>query len=214
MGADRHSTALNQKQEVRVEKYSIIYADPPWSYEGNATNQKNNRGGAAVHYNVMSLADICALPISDLAADNSLLFMWGAWPKLFEAKAVIDAWGFTFKTCAFVWVKTNRRVNVEQTSFLPVDSFDSFWGMGRWTRANTEFCLLAVKGKPKRMSAAVHQVIYAPIAKHSQKPAETRDRIIELAGDLPRVELFARKPAKGWEVWGNQVESTISLEAV
>lgn len=190
-----------------MKKYSIIYADPPWSYKDKALE----RGGAERHYKTMSIDDICALPISGLSADDCLLFMWGAWPKLFEAQQVIEAWGFEFKTCAFVWVKTNKRTNPKQASFFPNDSFDSFWGMGRWTRANTEFCLLAVKGKPKRVSAGVHQIIYAPIAAHSKKPPETRDRIISLAGDIPRVELFARQTAPGWDVWGNEVECDVCI---
>lgn len=188
-------------------KYSIIYADPPWSYADKALN----RGGAERHYKTMKLEDICALPIADIAADDALLFMWGAWPKLFDAQAVIQAWGFEFKTCAFVWVKINKRTSPQQSSFFPTESFDSFWGMGNWTRANTEFCLLAVRGKPKRQSAKVHQIIYAPITKHSQKPDETRERIVALAGDIPRVELFARRPAPGWDVWGNEVASDITL---
>jgi N6-adenosine-specific RNA methylase IME4 len=159
----------------------------------------------------MKIEDICALPVNEITADDCLLFMWGAWPKLYESGKVIDAWGFEFKTCAFVWVKTNKSFNPDQASFLPVDSFDSFWGMGRWTRANTEFCLLAVKGKPKRQSAAVHQLIYAPISEHSRKPEEARERIVKLAGDLPRVELFARRAAPGWDLWGNEVKCDIAL---
>lgn len=188
-------------------KYSIIYADPPWSYDDKALN----RGGAERHYSTMGIEDICALPVKDIAADDCILFMWGAWPKLYESAKVIEAWGFEFKTVAFVWVKTNKRENVNQTSFLPADSFDSFWGMGSWTRANTEFCLLATKGKPKRESAGVHQLIYAPIDKHSKKPSETRERITALVGELPRVELFARNSAPGWDLWGNEVDSDIAL---
>ena len=80
-----------------------------------------------------------------------------------------------------------------------------FWGLGFWTRSNPEICLLAVKGKPKRVSASVHSVIQAPIEQHSKKPAETRDRIVQLMGDVPRVELFARQTAEGWDCWGNEV---------
>lgn len=190
-----------------AKKYNIIYADPPWSYSDKALN----RGGALRHYDTMSLEDICALPVADIAADDCLLFMWGAWPKLYESGEVIKAWGFEFKTCAFVWVKTNRRTDPDQACFFPAESFDSFWGMGSWTRANTEFCLLAVKGKPKRKSASVHQIIYAPISDHSKKPSETREKILKLAGKLPRVELFARSSVEGWDVWGNQVCSTVAL---
>lgn len=140
--------------------------------------------------------------------------MWATFPKLQEGLDTIKAWGFEFKTCAFVWIKTNKRTNVTQTSFLPQDSFDSFMGMGRWTRSNAEICLLAVKGKPQRINAGVHQLIYAPIDKHSKKPNETRDKILQLCGDLPRVELFARQVPEGWDVWGNQVDNSISLSAV
>ena len=82
-----------------------------------------------------------------------------------------------------------------------------FWGMGRWTRSNAEICLLAVKGNPKRLDMGVHSIIYAPIDAHSKKPDETRNRIVKLIGDIPRVELFARQKVKGWDVWGNEVES-------
>lgn len=189
-------------------RYNIIYADPPWSYDDKCLH----RGGAERHYRTMDLKDICALPINDLAASDCLLFMWATFPKLWEAKDVFSAWGFEYKTCAFVWIKTNKREVTEQASFFPVDSFDSFWGMGRWTRSNAEICLLGTKGQPKRQSGGVHQIIYAPISEHSAKPAETRTRIVELAGDLPRVELFARKSAEGWDCWGNEVESTCQIE--
>lgn len=132
-------------------------------------------------------------------------------PKLQEGLDVIKAWGFEFKTCGFVWIKTNKLTNTQQASFLPVDSFDSFVGMGRWTRANAEVCLIATKGKPKRLSAAVRQVVYSPLQRHSQKPAEVRDRIVELMGDLPRVELFARDKTEGWDAWGNEVTDSIKL---
>lgn len=79
------------------------------------------------------------------------------------------------------------------------------FGMGFWTRANAEICIIATKGKPKRKSAAVHQVIMSHIEEHSKKPNETRERIVKLLGDLPRIELFARQPADGWDCWGNEV---------
>lgn len=97
-----------------------------------------------------------------------------------------------YKTVAFNWVKQNKT------------GAGLFWGLGNWTRSNSEICLLAVKGKPKRMSASVHSVILSPVQQHSRKPAETRDRIVELMGDLPRIELFAREAAPGWDAWGNE----------
>ena len=165
------------------------------------------------HYQTMTIEDIKALPVRDLTATDCILFMWATFPKLQEALDTMTAWGFEFKTCAFVWVKTNKRTSIEQVSFLPHESFDSFWGMGRWTRSNAEICLLAVKGKPQRMNADVHQIIYSPIDKHSKKPAETRERIIRLVGDLPRIELFARNVPKGWDVFGNEVKSDVVLIA-
>jgi N6-adenosine-specific RNA methylase IME4 len=192
---------------VGKKKYNIIYADPAWSYDDKSLN----RGGALRHYQTMSIEEIKALPVSDIAADNCALFMWATFPKLSEGLETIKAWGFEYKTCAFVWVKTNKKTDVTQLSFLPQDNFDSFWGMGRWTRSNAEICLFAVRGKPQRVNADVHQIIYAPIDKHSKKPAETRDKIIRLCGDLPRVELFARQTATGWDVWGNEVSTTENL---
>ena len=192
-----------------MKSFNIIYCDPPWSYDDPGLN----RGGALRHYETMPLADICKLPVPLLASADCALFMWATFPKLFEAKEVFDAWGFEYKTCAFVWIKTNKRANLDQASFFPTDSFDSFWGMGRWTRSNAEICLLGVRGQPKRESAGVHQIIYAPVSEHSRKPPEARMKIVELCGDVPRVELFARQATEGWAVWGNEVESTVSFAA-
>lgn len=109
-----------------------------------------------------------------------------------EAFEVLKAWGFTYKTVAFVWVKQNKV------------SDSLFWGMGYWTRANAEICLIATKGTPKRKSRSVHQVILSHIEEHSKKPDEVRKRIVELCGDVPRIELFARQAAEGWDCWGNE----------
>lgn len=122
--------------------------------------------------------------------------MWATFPMLREALEVIEAWGFTYKTIAFNWVKQNK------------SGVGLMWGLGNWTRSNSEICLLAVKGKPKRVSASVHSVILSPVQQHSRKPAEARDRIVELMGDLPRIELFAREAAPGWDAWGNEAPNT------
>lgn len=170
-------------------KYNIIYADPPWSYRDKAL--AGNRG-AGCKYDVMDTKDMIAqFPIDKLAADDSLLFMWVTMPKLNECFDLIKSWGFEYKTCAFTWVKQNKK------------SDSLFWGMGRWTRANAELCLLATKGKPKRESAAVHSVVLSHIEQHSKKPDEVRERIVQLCGDLPRIELFARQNYPGWDCWGN-----------
>ena len=118
--------------------------------------------------------------------------MWATFPMLREALQLIEAWGFEYKTIACNWIKQNKRGS------------GLFWGLGNWTRSNSEICLLAIKGKPKRLSAAVHSVIMSPVQRHSQKPEEARERIVQLMGDLPRIELFARSAAPGWDVWGNE----------
>lgn len=181
------------------KKYSIIYADPPWSYSDKGCN-----GNAESHYPVMKVADICKLPVGSagggIAADNCVLFLWTTYPMLKEAMKVIEAWGFTYKSIAFQWVKQNRSGN------------GFFFGLGRWTRGNTEPCLIAVKGKPQRISASVSQLVFSPLRKHSQKPDEVRDRIVKLMGDVPRIELFARSTAPGWDSWGNEAPAAAEME--
>ena len=187
-------------------KYQIIYADPPWQYQFPGTRAKKHKD-----YPVMQTKDIESMRVSDIANQNSALFLWGIWTKLPDCLRVISAWGFKYCTVAFVWVKVNKCANVDQYSFLPVTSFAEFFGMGSYTRSNTEFCLLGLRGKMERRSASVRQVLYEPIRKHSEKPALVRDKIVELFGDLPRVELFARSKAMGWDVWGNEVVSKCSI---
>ena len=140
----------------------------------------------------MSIDELCALPVAELAAKDSALFMWATFPQLPEALRLIRAWGFTYKSVAFVWLKKNKKA----------DSW--FYGLGFWTRANAEVCLLATRGHPKRQAADIHQFIISPIEAHSKKPDETRDKIVALMGDLPRVELFARQTSPGWDVWGQR----------
>jgi len=181
--------------------YKIIYADPPWSY-----NDKNCNGACAKHYKTMSLKDIMLLPVNTLADKDCVLFLWATYLLLPEALQVIKAWGFTYKTIAFQWLKLNKNA-------MNTDMFKQkyFYGLGRWTRGNTECCLLATKGKPKRISASVHQIIEYPITRHSAKPDEARDKIVKLMGDLPRIELFAREKVAGWSAWGNEIQSDIEL---
>lgn len=162
------------------KKYSVIYADPPWNY-----SDKNCIGAAEAQYHCMKLDDICALPVQDIAADNCVLFLWATYPMMKEALKTIEAWGFTYKSIAFQWVKLNR------------SGFGFFYGLGRWTRGNTEPCLLAVKGKPARASNSVSQLIFAPVGRHSQKPAETRDRIIQLMGGSLAYRTFCTGSRRG-----------------
>ncbi|MDO5396524.1 MAG: MT-A70 family methyltransferase [bacterium] len=157
------------------------------------------KGAGCNHYPVMELDEICALPVNKITVDDCILFLWTTFPKMYEALDVLTAWGFEYKTVAFVWIKQNPK------------SRDWFTGLGRWTRSNAEICLLATKGRPVRFSRAVHQLIISPVEEHSKKPDITRDKIVELAGNLPRIELFARQRVLGWDAWGNEVECDIEL---
>lgn len=185
-----------------MKKYSIIYADPPWRYTDKATS-----GAAENHYSTMHIDDICKLPIKELAAEDCVLFLWATYPLLPEALRLIKEWGFKYKTLAFQWVKLNPKCENQ----LFITKKNICLGLGNWTRGNTEPCLLATKGKPKKIRCSISQVILEPRQRHSKKPDIVRDKIIELLGDLPRVELFARNKTDGWDVWGNEVEKDIEL---
>lgn len=187
------------------KKYQIIYADPPWSYY-NDSNAKSDcttvKGMRRPPYLVMSSRDIMELPIREIATDNSLLFVWTTDYHLARCVQVIERWGFTYKTVGFVWAKKNK-------------AGDPVCFMGAYTmKSGTELCLLATRGKDAHKLVQRHNVrslVESPRLKHSEKPEIVRDRIVELVGDLPRIELFARQKIEGWDVWGNEVESDITI---
>ena len=185
---------MGKEEYLIPRKFNILYADPPWKYERNKV-----QGAAENHYPTMSIERLCALDVEKITDENCALFLWSTFPFLPEALRLIKAWGFTYKTTAFVWLKQNRK------------NKDWFFGLGFWTRGNAEICLLATKGKPKRKSAKVSQLIISPIDKHSKKPDIVREKSVELMGDLPRIELFARQTTPGCEVFGNEVKSSITL---
>lgn len=167
-------------------------------HHGNTGNKEvKTRGMAKQHYSTMSTADICDLPVRNIATDEAILFMWATFPNITEAIEVMKAWGFIYKTAAFVWVKKNKK------------SDSLFWGMGAYTRANAEVCLLGVSKKTKAskivISHGVHQIIQAKIGKHSEKPIEVSERIVDLVGDVERIELFARRQVDGWDCFGDEV---------
>ena len=188
------------------KKYQVIYADPPWQYNSRmALGKGANKSSAEDYYNTMSVEEISGLQggIYDISAKDCILFIWTTMPKLFDTQFIISNWGFTYKTCAFVWVKRNKIFNPERAKLH--NGIDDFMGQGRWTRQNAEICLLCTKGKPKRVSARVRQIVYDPIREHSRKPDAVRNRIVDLCGDIPRIELFARQAVEGWDCWGNEV---------
>jgi N6-adenosine-specific RNA methylase IME4 len=171
------------------KKYNVILADPPWSY-----SDKNTTGAADGHYPTMSLGELALLPVADLAADPCVLFLWVCRPMIKEALILIDAWGFAYKTFAFTWIKTTRGGEPHNG------------GIGHYTRSNCEDVLIATRGgRLHRASKSVSSVVLAPRGRHSAKPPEVRDRIVQLYGDLPRIELFARERVPGWDAWGNEV---------
>lgn len=179
-----------------MKKYQIIYADPPWSYNFQKRNGLSDEAKGKL-YPTMKADDIVNLPIKALADDNAILFLWVMNSEIPLALRCIDAWGFIYKTVAFTWVKTTKNTY--------------HFGGGNWTRSNPEQCLLATKGHIERKSASVRNLVISPLREHSRKPDEIRNSIIELVGDLPRIELFARQKTEGWDVWGNEIENSIEL---
>jgi len=182
--------------------FGAILADPPWHFE---TWSENGEGrSASQHYDTMPIHKICALPVNDLMKDDCALFLWVTWPMLIKGLAVISAWGFVYKTCAICWVKAD----VTQIDMFN-DDYPVEIGAGYWTRSNSEVCLLATQGKPKRINADVRQAIIAPRREHSRKPDGVHERIERLVNG-PYLELFARQRRKGWTVWGNEIEKFAS----
>lgn len=172
--------------------FNLIYADPPWKFD-NAAKSKGQWGGAANHYATMTVAELCSLPVAKIAAPNCLLAMWHVAAMPEAALAVVKAWGFTLVTMkGFTWHK------------VTVNGLDHF-GMGTLTRGNTEDCLFAKRGKIRRVSASVRQCIHARVRAHSEKPDGARERLVQLLGNVPRIELFARSRLPEWEAWGNEI---------
>lgn len=190
-------------------KYNIVYADPPWQYN-DKMKMKGVHGdirGAESFYHTMGLKEIKQLPVSKIISGNALLFMWVTMPFLNKAFDVMSDWGFTYKTCGFCWIKKNKNNN------------SNCLGMGHYTRSNAELCLLGTsKGiktkeiiKSHSISSVVetigeNYVVESVRREHSRKPDEVRERIVELCGDLPRIELFAREEINGWDCWGNETD--------
>ncbi len=173
------------------KKYNVIYADPPWKYN----TWRDGMGTAEKHYPTMKVESIVGMQniIKNISEKDCILFLWVTFPCLLEGLKVMKEWGFKYKTCGFNWIKRNK---VSDTWFF---------GMGHWTRANSEMCLIGTKGTIKRKSNKVSQIIDTHIEEHSKKPNIVRERIVELVGDLPRIELFARQTSEGWDSWGNEI---------
>ncbi len=185
---------------IQKKKYKIIYADPPWGYRDKRDKHPRLSGGASVHYNTIETKDLKLLPIASISDTDCMLFMWATFPNLSEALALITAWGFEYKTLGFSWIKTN------------IKNGKPFFGIGYYTKSNCEVCLIGVKGKPIKVSDKVSSVLIRPREAHSKKPDIVRGKIVELCGDISRIELFAREKHEGWDAWGDEVESDIELQ--
>lgn len=193
--------------DLEPGKYAAILADPPWHFQSWTSARWNGdkhkkvlTPAKAPEYATMSFDDIAGLPVNDLAAPNSILFIWGVWYYLPQTLDVIKAWGFKYKTCAFNW----QKADIRQPDIFK-DQYEGQWGLGYWVRQNTEFCLLATRGTPKRLHADVQQGIITPRREHSRKPDGIHERIERLVAG-PYVELFARQRRPNWDVWGNQTD--------
>ena len=173
--------------------FDLIYADPPWSFK--TYSDKGKGKSPDNHYPVLDIEEIKKLNIGSIVNKDSVLLLWATPSMLMYAIDTISAWGFTYKTIAFTWIKTNKK---------NTDSL--FWGCGYYTRQNTEICLLATRGNVlPRESHSVHQVVISPVEAHSKKPDEVMKRIEQLFGDIKRVELFARRETPGWVCVGNEI---------
>jgi|SRR5215471_16847418 len=182
--------------------YGAIYADPPWHFQAWGVGRwSGNHSFRQPDYQTMGVEQLALLPVRDLAAPDCVLFCWGIWSMVPETLHLIRSWGFEFKSCAFVWTKADT-TQLEMFEEFPNDGQ---WGLGFWTRQNSEYCLLASRGSPKRLNADVRQAIIEPRREHSRKPECVYGRIERLVAG-PYVELFARTRRAGWDAWGNEVD--------
>ncbi len=178
------------------KKYCVIYADPPWTFK---TRSAKGLTGRPQHYDRMTIEEIKALPIQNCADKDCWLFLWTTGPHLDQAFEVIKSWGFKYSGMGFVWIKLRSKAG---TLFFMMA--DLFMGGGYTTRKNAEFCLLARRGKPKRLRNDIHEVMISPRREHSRKPDEFYNRIVSFAKG-PYLELFSRSSQEGWDLWGNEV---------
>lgn len=179
-------------------KYGAILADPPWTFK--TYSEKGKGRSPDRHYDCSSMRDLERMSylVDDFASEDCTLFMWVTDPMLKNGLALMERWGFEYKTIAFTWVKKTKVECVSDWVGFSV-------GMGYWTRSNPEICLLGTRGKPKRVNADVRQLIIAPRREHSRKPDEIYERIERLV-DGPYLEMFARQRRPGWDAWGNEVD--------
>ncbi len=194
----------NQTPDLPSSKYKVILADPPWLYYGDPLKDQ----AAGKHYSLMSQSELKRIPVRSIAEQRAALFLWATRPRLPEAIDLMGAWGFHYRGVAYVWVKTTTSGKIIS-------------GQGvrpTFVKPTTEFLLVGSTCKVGRplpiLTESQGQVVLAarPNNKHSSKPAEFRHRIEQLVGDVPRIELFAREAASGWDSWGLEAPATVEQE--
>ncbi len=185
-----------------MKKYNIIYADPAWKFGSKQLQVYDGERFKPLEdeYRTSEAVEFNKLPIKDITEDDCALFLWTTDAHMEEALELIKAWGFKYKTVAFIWKKVSKKGKQLST-------------LGSWTMKNCEICLFATKGAMLKHKKAnnIQQLIEAERTKHSKKPNVFADKIVELFGDLPRIELFARDKKEGWDAWGDEIESDIKL---
>lgn len=190
--------------EDMAGRFGCILADPPWAFETHSGETMTPHRCAEDHYQTMTLEQMAALTVQTIAAKDCALFMWVVGSHLEESFALARAWGFSFKTDAFYWLK-QKLIAADQIDLFTGDIAEPRMGFGYWTRKQVEPCLLFTRGKPGRLAKGVRQAIIEPRREHSRKPDAQYERIEALVAG-PRIELFARQQRPGWECWGNQTD--------
>lgn len=188
------------------KRYKAIHMDPPWRFKN--FSEKGEGRNATSHYDCLSPEVMKALPVADFAEKDCALFLWTTDPFLPVALDMIRAWGFSYKTVGFYWAKTNRTADLSRLT-----EKDFFCGLGYWTRANVEQCLLATRGSPRRLAKDVRRLIISPRREHSRKPDEVYTRIERLT-EGPYLDIFARESRVNWDCWGNQATLFDGVEDV
>lgn len=189
-----------------MKKYQVIYADPPWDtgYLKGGKTPGSIGGGSSPGFPSMTDNQIIGLPVKDITSNDAVLFLWALDGKIPLVLKIMKSWGFTYKGVGFVWSKCAKNDKMLPRATLSI-----------YTRRSCEFCFLGVKGRTSKLikSHKVRQLITVPPPRrrHGQKPDEVRQAIVELLGDVSRIELFARDKSLGWDVWGNEVKSDINL---
>jgi N6-adenosine-specific RNA methylase IME4 len=194
----KQNTLPDLYPELPDKKFDIIYADPPWDYNGKLQFDKSSKSAekidlsknifissAAFKYPTLKKNELMKIPIHEIAKDNCLLFMWTSSPHLAQALELGTAWGFEYRTVAFVWDKMCHNP-------------------GKYTLSNCELCLVFKRGKipTPRGARNIQQLIRSPRKKHSEKPIEVLVAIEKMFPTQERIELFARRRSEGWSVWG------------